>query len=536
MKSMKTKPPPTLPLPALCGLALAALACNLPGIAAAASATPAPAAPASAAPSQPAAPPTEAVASASPPPAVRTPDPPSPMPELSPTFPAALLNSRPLYWFAPLPPLPTAPGRSYTGSDDFMQLFEPVAPWMETARHIGVFKLYGEWVAYAASDRELRQAVDGIRQLNMALAVEAGPLNSTAECGQGIEGFAGLDEGLLIARRIQQAGGQLDLIALDEPYYYGHFYDGPQACRWTDEKIIRQIVDYTREMRRVFPNLRVGDTEPLAGLTGAPEYQAWLVAFKAIAGYNLDFLHLDIDWSRPNWSAEAKEIIAFGEERGVPAGVIYTGNPQDATDQAWVSISGERIKRFELDDGAQPAQVVFQSWNDKPDAALPENDPFSFTGLIAAYFTDKASLGFPPNGFGANLAYLKPARYSSALPGYPGGGAADGDPGTLWNSGAGPVQWIEIDLGAVYFIQSVRLLVSQYPSGYTVHRVRGRGADPDSPYVTLYTFSGITDDSAALEYTPPQPWSGVRYVRIETLESPSWVAWREIEVYDAGAP
>jgi hypothetical protein len=53
-------------------------------------------------------------------------------------------------------------------------------------------------------------------------------------------------------------------------------------------------------------------------------------------------------------------------------------------------------------------------------------------------------------------------------------------------------------------------------------------------YVILHTFEGITDDSQALTFTPSQPWLGVRYLRIETLDSPSWVAWREIEIIDAG--
>ena len=38
-----------------------------------------------------------------------------------------------------------------------------------------------------------------------------------------------------------------------------------------------------------------------------------------------------------------------------------------------------------------------------------------------------------------------------------------------------------------------------------------------------------------LEYSPPQPWTGVRFVRVETIESPSWVAWSEIALYSAGS-
>ncbi|HEV3480503.1 MAG TPA: hypothetical protein VG144_13785 [Gaiellaceae bacterium] len=32
---------------------------------------------------------------------------------------------------------------------------------------------------------------------------------------------------------------------------------------------------------------------------------------------------------------------------------------------------------------------------------------------------------------------------------------------------------------------------------------------------------------------PNTPWSGVRYLRIETIWGPSWPAWREIEVFPA---
>jgi hypothetical protein len=429
--------------------------------------------------------------------------------------------------------MPTDERRPFIGSLDFFSLFDPEVPWYGY-KNIQVFKLYGEWVAYHASDEELQRAVEGIRRMGLALAVEAGPLNSTGECGQSIEGFAGIEEGKLIARRILKAGGRIDLIAMDEPYYFGHFYDGPNACRWTDEKVASEIDQFITVMRGFFPGLIVGDTEPISGPAGAPEYQAWMVSFRAVTGYDLAFLHLDIDWSRPEWPSEALQIEKFGEERGVPVGIIYTGNFQDANDQNWVSICGERIKRYELENNAHPAHVIFQSWHDKPDYVLPEEDPNTFTGIMLSYFTDKTSLGFAQKGQGANLAFRKPVRFSSAIPGYPGEMAVDGDPGTLWNSGAGPVQWLEIDLGAEYSIQSIRLVLSQFPSGMTVHRIRGRTSVRDAPYVTLHTFEGITEESEPLFFEPEKPWVGIRFIRIETLQTPSWIAWREIEVIDSG--
>ncbi|HET9878864.1 MAG TPA: hypothetical protein VFQ81_06130, partial [Candidatus Limnocylindria bacterium] len=66
------------------------------------------------------------------------------------------LAARPLIWFAPLPPMPTDAGRPFIGSEDFMALFEPGAAWATAAERTHVFKLYGEWVAYHATDAELR--------------------------------------------------------------------------------------------------------------------------------------------------------------------------------------------------------------------------------------------------------------------------------------------------------------------------------------------------------------------------------------------
>jgi len=69
------------------------------------------------------------------------------------------LAHRPLYWFGPLPPLPVVEGRPFTGSDDFMQLFELDAPWKTAAEKIQVFKLYGEWVGNHPGDAQLQKVI-----------------------------------------------------------------------------------------------------------------------------------------------------------------------------------------------------------------------------------------------------------------------------------------------------------------------------------------------------------------------------------------
>jgi len=429
--------------------------------------------------------------------------------------------------------MPTGPGREFTGSNDFLDLFDPGSPWSAAATHVNVFKLYGEWVAYHATDADLRTAIEGIRRLGLALAVEAGPLDPPAGCGQGIEGFAGTDEGRLIARRVLEAGGRIDLIALDEPYFFASIYAGANACRWDAEHVARQVGAYIQVMRGYFPDLVVGDTEPLAGASNPAAYTGWLETFRQVNGYDLAFLHVDVDWARPTWLAEVKAIEDFGRRFGVPVGIIYTGNFQDASDEAWLSIAGERVLRYEDQTGGRPEHVLFQSWNDKPDRALPEGEPYTFTGFVRSYFEDRTALGIRRQGAGANLAYQKTARASSVYAGQSGALAVDGDPGTAWNSGGGPLQWIQIDLGATADIAEIRLTVSQSPAGPTIHVVYGSEGIAPERFEQLHIFSGPTADSDVLVFRPEQPISEIRLLRIETTTSPSWVGWREIEVIAA---
>jgi len=457
------------------------------------------------------------------------------VPTASPSpFPTPDLSAKPLIWFGPLPPMTTGPGRPFIGSEDFMDLFSADAPWDVAASHVEVFKLYGEWVAYNATDAELKQVVDDLHRRGMALAVEAGALNAPSDCGQNVEGFAGLQEGNLIADRIQKAGGRIDLIALDEPYFFAHAYDGPNACHWPADRIAHGVDAYIQAMQARFPQVVVGDTEPFAGTTTPEEYRDWLTTFREMAGYDLAFFHMDLDWSRSDWSQEALRMEGYGHDLGIPVGIIYIGNAADPDDATYVAISGERIRRHQFEDGGQPDQILFQSWVDHPDHVLPESDPTTFTGLIRTYFTAPEDLGFKTSGPGANLALEKAVRVSAIEPGHPGKDAVDGDTGTHWSAGAGPPQWIEIDLGSALDISEIRLTPSQYPAGRTVHRVLGKGPGTGGEFVLLHTFDGPTDDGQQIGFKPDSPWQGIQVVRIMTDSSPSWVAWREIEVLAAG--
>ncbi len=126
-----------------------------------------------------------------------------------------------------------------------------------------------------------------------------------------------------------------------------------------------------------------------------------------------------------------------------------------------------------------------------------------------------------------NLAFGKPVTSSASLPGEPATNAVDGS-GAQWGSGGDAPQWLEIDLGSVVEVGSVRLTVAQFPDGATVHQVYGGVTSPAA--TLLHTFDGVTAEGDELVHefvTPPS----VRYLRVLTTASPSWVSWREVEVY-----
>lgn len=129
---------------------------------------------------------------------------------------------------------------------------------------------------------------------------------------------------------------------------------------------------------------------------------------------------------------------------------------------------------------------------------------------------------------GRNLAKGKPVEVSEQLPDQTAQMAVDGDTTTQWSAGAYPIQWIQIDLGAISTIGEISLTVGQWPAGQTVHQVWA-GASPDSLQL-VSEFKGKEYDYDVLNFMPVAPLTNIRYVRITTTESPSWVSWREIEV------
>jgi len=111
------------------------------------------------------------------------------------------------------------------------------------------------------------------------------------------------------------------------------------------------------------------------------------------------------------------------------------------------------------------------------------------------------------------------------------GAITDGntDPGN-WNCLCRAPQWIEIDLTGPRRVRYISLNPEQTPGGYTQHRIYGKR--PDGTQVFLGEYNGPTISGGIFTVlVDPRVGDNVRFVRVETISSPSAVSWREIEVY-----
>ena len=107
--------------------------------------------------------------------------------------------------------------------------------------------------------------------------------------------------------------------------------------------------------------------------------------------------------------------------------------------------------------------------------------------------------------------------------------AIDGDSETVWSSGQHPTQWFSVALDGLYMIHSVELVTAQAPPGPTTHEVwLGNATGTRTLYKRLsdvYTEDGQTLN---IVIVPPRV---ADEVLVLTLESPCWVAWRELRVF-----
>ena len=111
--------------------------------------------------------------------------------------------------------------------------------------------------------------------------------------------------------------------------------------------------------------------------------------------------------------------------------------------------------------------------------------------------------------------------------------AIDGDPASYWNAGEPAPHWFSLSLDDLYLVDRIELVITQTPAGPTTHEIwLGNGYGPR----TLYKrFTDVPTQDGQTLTVAIEPARSINEVLIFTLDSPSYVAWRELRVFGSAS-
>jgi hypothetical protein len=281
-------------------------------------------------------------------------------------------------------------------ASDYDELFRPNAPWRVAATHVGVFKTSTQWILNGP-DEALTRMFKDLRERGIALAVEGLMLTPENDrCGRGgrVEGYSAPGTIRRAAERIRALGGDLSYIAMDEPLWFGHSYRGPEACQSSLQFLARDIAGTVRDVKAIFPNVQIGDIEPLPQRSQADwvgTIMQWAAEFEVSVGTPLAFFHADVDWVQ-NWDADVSRLARELASRGVKFGIIYNSSPIDPDDETWTRNSEIHFDTIEGRLGIIPGHAILQTWMVHPVRMLPESRPGTMTYLVNRYARTRTSI------------------------------------------------------------------------------------------------------------------------------------------------
>jgi hypothetical protein len=250
--------------------------------------------------------------------------------------------------------------------------FQPDAPWPETMNHVQVVGVLTQ-VMNQISDEDLAKVAKRLNQHHIAVALGLLATDNTprpdapARCGANVEGYDSPEETARIAAKLKRAGINLRYIAMDEPLWFGHYYNEKNACRSSIDNVAERVAANFAAYEKLFPEIVIGDTVPIPSLTDQPnwqnDYRQWREAFQAHTGRPLAFTVLDINWPRPNWTQSLQAMAAFLRNQHLRLGIIYNADaPPAMTNDEYLDAARQHFVQIEQSMRIVPDVAVFASW------------------------------------------------------------------------------------------------------------------------------------------------------------------------------
>jgi hypothetical protein len=275
------------------------------------------------------------------------------------------------------------------GHDGWERLFlDPNSAWPPSLAVVRVVQVNTQTLR-ALPLGDLKKVVARLIRRRMSLAVEMLAQEGDPGCGENVEGYADRRSTREIAEKIKAAGGELAYAAMDEPLWFGHYYNGKGACKSSVPDVARRVSANVVEYTRVFPAIQVGDIEPLPALTAQhfwrETFEQWRKEFAMATGRPLAFLHVDIDWDNALWRKDLPLIAAMAARSDCPLGIIYNATLHVSNSREWLESADQNAMEIEARIGIRPLHAIFESWVRFPTLAIGDKSEPGHDWLVERY-------------------------------------------------------------------------------------------------------------------------------------------------------
>lgn len=266
-------------------------------------------------------------------------------------------------------------------------------PWPEVMKSV---KVIAAGKVEEVPDNVLKRMFVRLRQHHVSFAVEILAQNwfGEAPCGHGVESYSDPAGAAKLAAKIKAAGGRIDHIMMDEPLFYGHYYDGVNACHSTIDNVARRAARLVSEYTKVFPDVIIGDTEPVPAIASTRDwqgtYRSWLSAFRAASSRPITVTHLDVDWDKPSWQGNVRSVLSFLSATNIRTGIIYNASATGTQSSgAWFCSAVKNITVAGRH-GLAPDDAIFQSWTRFPGRSFSDSHGQGEDYLLKRYLQIRA--------------------------------------------------------------------------------------------------------------------------------------------------
>jgi hypothetical protein len=275
--------------------------------------------------------------------------------------------------------------------------YQSDAPWPEFMNHVQTVGMLTQVLA-KISDANLAKIVARLKEKHIGLGVEIlaqaytlPGVDAPPHCGEGIEGYFAPSETAALAAKLKRAGATLQYIAMDEPLWFGHYYNEKNACHSSIDNVVARVAANIREYQKIFPDVIIGDGEPFPSITAQPgwqsDYRTWLQTFKAVIGKPLSFTAVDINWGHKEWPDSVRAFANFARDAHMPIGIIYNAAPPNKTmtNEQWLNDAQRNYTHIERTLGIVPSWAVFSSWVKFPGRVLSVDNALGEDYLVKQY-------------------------------------------------------------------------------------------------------------------------------------------------------